>query len=211
MSKVSIMGIPSPDERAEAGMEHALLGHTSNTRSLANFAMQFVTLGGGDETAWTTEKMSHGGIYSQFGGPVGPKRDPETVTRGARLYQESGCMSCHQGPRGSGLRLFSFEDIGTDDALKYWMDPTGTGSGMSGVDMGEDTVTNALKSPRLVGLWTMDRFLHNGSVESLEDLLCLDDGRPSVEGYGYGAHGHMYGCDLAPADKMDLIHYLNAH
>ena len=79
--------------------------------------MQFVTLGGGDETAWTTEKMEPLVAYIRsLEAPVGPKRDPETVTRGERLYQESGCLSCHQGPVARGFGL-SFEDIGTDDAL----------------------------------------------------------------------------------------------
>ena len=44
---------------------------------------------------------------------------------------------------------------------------------MSGVDMGEDSDQCPQVSP-FGGLWTMDRFLHNGSVESLEDLLCLE-------------------------------------
>jgi hypothetical protein len=70
-------------------------------------------------------------------------------------------IDCHSGPRGGGLTLSSFEVIGTDDAMMRWMDPEADGTTLPGVDLGEDTITTALKSPRLVGLWALGRYLHN--------------------------------------------------
>ena len=74
-----------------------------------------------------------------------------------------------------------------------------------------DVLTHGIKSPRLVGLWAQRRFLHNGSVDSLEDLLCSSGPRASISAPAFGNGGHTYGCDLMPDDRAPLIAYLNAH
>ena len=94
--------------------------------------------------------------------------------------------------------------------MRYWMD-RGNGTTL-GVDFGEDVITNQIKSPRLAGLWAMKRFLHNGSVESLEELLCVDGPRVSIPDYAFGNQGHTFGCDsLTWDEKDDLIAYLLSH
>ena len=144
--------------------------------------------------------------------PDAPAVNPQAAERGEEVFWDAGCIDCHSGPRGSGLTLYSFEEIGTDDAMRRWMDPEADGTTLPGVDLGEDTVTNALKSPRLVGLWAMDLFLHNGAVGSLEELLCLDGERPPSTGDAMGNQGHHYGCDtLSWDEKEDLIAWLRSH
>jgi hypothetical protein len=144
--------------------------------------------------------------------PEAPPQNRDATERGEAVFFSAGCIDCHGGPRGGGTRLFGFGEIGTDDSLRYWMDPEADGTPIPGVDFGEDAITNQLKSPRLVGLWAMERYLHNGSVESLSELFCVDGPRSPVTGDAVGNEGHTYGCDsLSWDEKDDLIAYLLSH
>jgi len=215
VSKISALyGIPTVDEELDAGMAHAMLGWTGNTVSLENFVGQFDALGGGDGPNFSPESLQPLATYIRTlhaPTPLDPS-DTEAVARGEEVFVDAGCLDCHRGPRGGGLELYDYEDIGTDNAMAMWMDPELDGEACCGVDFGPDAITNQLKSPRLVGLWTMERFLHNGSVGSLQELLCVggavrDDARPV-----FGNMGHTEGCDtLSDDEKADLIEFLEAH
>ena len=214
VSKIQgLWGIPTPAEEAAAGMDHGMLGCTGNARSLSNFAGAFAALGGGDVAAWGPAEVAPLVAYIEsLDAPEPTWVNPDAAARGEDVFWDAGCIECHSGPRGSGLTLYSFAEIGTDDAMMRWMDPEADGTTLDGVDLGEDTVTNALKSPRLVGLWATGRFLHNGSLTSLDELLCLDGARPASTGDAMGNQGHMYGCDtLSWDEKEDLIAYLESH
>jgi len=208
VSKIgALYAIPTDEEMAEAGMEHAMLAWTGAAVSLMQFLDGFVRIGDGG--GWTEEDLE-------------PLRDyilslrapsvPAHTGDGAEVFASAGCLSCHGGPRGSGTRVYSFEEIGTDDALRYWGDPELTGKPCCGLtDDPSVTLTHGVKSPRLVGLWGMARFLHNGSVESLEELLCVGGPRVQIDEEAYGNQGHLFGCDLPEADKLALLDYLRAH
>jgi hypothetical protein len=74
-------------------------------------------------------------------------------------------------------------------------------------------MTHGVKSPRLVGMWTLERFLHNGSLTSLGQLFCQTDSpRPPVGEAPMLTTGHSYTCDgLTETEKEQLIAYLEAH
>ena len=58
----------------------------------------------------------------------------------------------------------------------------------------------------------MERFLHNGAVSSLDDLLCMYGDRPESTLDAMGNDGHTYGCEtLSWHEKEDLIAYLESH
>lgn len=214
VSKIqALWGIPTSQEVDEAGMDHAMLGCTGNTRSLNNFARAFASLGGGHAEAWGPDEVAPLVAYIEsLDAPEPPRTNRSAAARGEEIFFAEGCIDCHSGPRGSGLTLYSFEELGTDDAMRYWMDPEADGTHIPGVDMGEDQVTNALKSPRLVGLWAMERFLHNGAVSSLDELLCMYGDRPASTLDAMGNDGHTYGCEtLSWHEKEDLIAYLESH
>ena len=137
VSKISALwGIPTEAEVQSSGMEHAMLGHTGNTRTLASFAMQFVTLGGGDADAWEPRDLEPLVAYIEsLNAPDGPAQKDDSVARGEDVFWETGCIACHDGPRGSGVHLYEFDEIGTDDAMRYWMDPEGDGTTIPGVDL----------------------------------------------------------------------------
>ncbi|MEM6958204.1 MAG: hypothetical protein AAF645_21155, partial [Myxococcota bacterium] len=176
ISKISALwGIPTEGEFQARGMEAAQLGYTGNTLSLFNFVRGFIDLGGGDLSAFPDERLEPlvEYIYS-LRAPQGPAQDASQVAQGTALFEDAGCAECHSGPRGSGLELYTYEAIGTDDALRRWLDHDVNGDPCCGITpQPGDRVTNAIKSPRLTGVWAFERLLHNGSVVGLETLFCL--------------------------------------
>jgi len=215
ISKISpLWEIPTPEARAERGMPSAFLGWTGGTYSLINFVRSFVKLGGGEQSEWPVEDMAPLVEYIQsLRAPVNlDPPAPDAVAAGALVFRAEGCIDCHGGPRGSGIELYDFEDIGTDSAMKRWADGDLDGVPDNGIVFEEnDSVTHQIKSPRLVGLWAMTRFLHNGSVDTLEQLLCLEGERGSIVEPGFGDGGHFFGCDLTDSDRRALVAYLRSH
>jgi hypothetical protein len=217
ISKISALwGLPDEAERAAHGQPSAFIGWTGGTISLLNFARGFVDLGGGTLADWPDDRLGPlvDYIYS-LRAPVNPAPpDAAQVARGATLFADAavGCLGCHDGPRGAGRRLFDYQANGPDDAMRRWVDADRDGVADNGIRFEPgDTITHQLKSPRLVGLWAMTRFLHNGSVDSLESLLCLDGPRGDVAEPAYGNGGHVFGCDLPGSDREALVAYLLSH
>ncbi len=210
ISKISpIWGIPDGAEVAAAGMPNALLAWTGVATDLQNFVEGFVAAFDADLDTWTPDRLAPLADYVYtLRAPENPNPpDPAAVAEGARLFEEAGCIACHYGPRGSGTRYYDYEEIGTDPEMKYWMDPDRSGD--------DPELTYALKSPRLVGMWTQKVFLHNGSVDSLEDLFCLNGDRPTIplSEAPYSDAGHDFTCNesLSVADRENLIAFLLSH
>ena len=57
----------------------------------------------------------------------------------------------------------------------------------------------------------MERFLHNGSIGSLEELLCMGPETQPIDTFAYSNAGHEFGCDLSLEEKVALIAYLESH
>lgn len=211
ISKISALwGLPGDGEHDGSMM----LGWTGGTVSLHNFLAGFVDLGGGPLDAWPRERLAPLHDYVMSLRAPAPETPPpaDAIAAGRTVWLDAGCQDCHGGPRGMGTELYSYEEIGTDAAMQWWAD----GPDHDGAPDGDlrfqpgDTLTNALKSPRLVGLWAMSRFLHNGALDSLEQLLCLTP-RPGITADAFGDAGHTYGCDLPAPDREALLAYLRAH
>jgi hypothetical protein len=215
ISKImSLWGIADDAEIESFQMDGALLGHTGVATSVANFLRGFVVLGGGDEEVWTEERMAplEEFIFS-LRAPENPN-PPEAalVELGAQLFDSAGCTDCHDGARGSSREVYSFDEIGSDEAMKQWMDPDLDGQPCCDVDLlGRDALTHGLRAQRLVGIWSAKRLMHNGSIDSLEDLFCMEGPRPTITESPFSDRGHMFTCDgLEDAEKTALIAYLRS-
>lgn len=212
ISKISsLFSMPTRAELTAAGIDNAMLAWTGGTSSLDHFLAGFVDLGGGKVADWPAERLAPLRDYIESLRPPAPINAPGDLTRGRSVFRAE-CESCHGGPRGMGDRVYTYEEIGTDDAMKWWADgPDHDGQPCCDLRFpAGDTLTHALKSPRLVGLWAATRFLHNGALDSLEQLLCLEP-RPMVSDPAFGAAGHEFGCTLPEADRQALVGYLRAH
>jgi hypothetical protein len=216
VSKIaSLFAMPTADELARSGTPHAMLGYTGVARSLEGFLAGFVVFGQGDVAGWTPERLSPLAeyIYSLRPPAPPPALAPSAadVEAGAAVFAREGCLACHDGPRGAGRRLYTYDEVGTDDAMRAWMDPDLDGQPCCGVPFqAGEVLEHRLKSPRLVGLWAMQRFLHNGTVDSLEAVLCA--GGPRVGGTPpLSSAGHTFGCAIGAEDKRTLLAFLRAH
>lgn len=210
---ISLFDIPTLDAAHAAGMPDALLAWSGGADSLEQFLGGFVAVAGADPDAWPADRLQPLAeyIYTLRAPPILEALDPAELTRGEVLFTDLGCDECHDGPGGSGTEVYSFDDIGTDDALRYIADPDL--DGVSNIDnYGDaDGLTHGVKSPRLSGLWALGRYLHNGSVDSFEALFCLGSDRPTIAEHVYSDRGHRYTCDdISDDDKRALITYLRS-
>lgn len=211
ISKISALwGLPRADEQAAARMPHAMLAWTGGTPTLEEFLEGFAILGSGDLASWTPDRLRPLAefIYS-LRAPENLSPPPQTeAIAGRNIFQTAGCAGCHQGPRGSGIQLYDYEEIGTDAEMKKWIDPDLDGTPCCGFD--PQGVTHQLKSPRLTGAWSFGRFLHNGSIPSLEALFCLEGTRGDITEPAFGNAGHLYGCELQESERRSLIAFLRS-
>ncbi len=212
VSKISALwSLPTRAELDAAVITDAMLGFTGGTASIDHFLTSFVDLGGGKVADWPDARLAPLREYIESLRSPSPMGAHGDTSRGRAVYVAQ-CESCHGGPRGMGKQLYSYEEVGTDDAMKWWADgPDHDGQPCCNLrfPMG-DKITHAIKSPRLVGLWAMTRFLHNGSLDSLDQLLCRTP-RPGNSQPVYSDRGHEYGCSLPDTDRAALVEYLQAH
>ncbi len=217
-----LWSVPTEDEVEAHGMPHAMYAWTGGATSLMQFLDGFVAIGDGTAAEWTHERLEPLAAYIEsLRPPVNLSPPPEADVAGgeaaltsAHLADGTTCLACPDGPRGMGREIYTFEEIGTDEAMRLWADPDGDGQPCCGIGEGEEgELSGGLKAPRLLGLWASDRFLHNGAVHSLDELLCLGGPRPAGnDELAFQNVGHTFGCDtLTDEDKRALIAYLNAH
>jgi len=214
VSKISALwGMPDPAERAAHGIASSMIGWTGSTVSERNFLAGFVDLGGGVLADWPDERLLPLAdyLYSLRAPPAIAPPPGDRVAAGAAVFA-AHCASCHGGPRGAGTHVFTYEEIGTDDAMRWWADGADhDGEPCCGLRFGPgDALTHGIKAPRLVGLWAMTRFLHDGAIDSLEQLLCVAP-RAGVDAPAFGDGGHRFGCELPAAQRDDLLAFLRAH
>jgi hypothetical protein len=200
-----------PEMEAKGG-HGAMLGFTGSTVSYDSFLQGFVALSSGDKALYTPERLIPLKTYlmSLKAPQALQPQDTAQVAAGLRVFNNLGCVACHNGPSYSSTRVFTFDEVGTDAALKRWGDADLTG--VTNVpQVLKDPLTHGVKSPRLIGLWAQKRFLHNGSVDSLPDLLCDGKQRPTRTDEPYGDQGHMMGCDgVSQEDKKALLAFLKS-
>ncbi len=213
VSKISALwSLPTPEAIEQSGMIHAMLGWGGPVRSTMNFLKEFVSFGGGKPANWPEEKLEPLVAYLEsLRAPANPNPPPSAlIEEGRALFSSKGCIDCHGGPAGSGTRIYDFGEIGTDPALAGWLDADLDGEPCCNAPLEPgETLSHGVKSPRLVGTWAMKRFLHNGSVDSLESLFCLDGPRGSIQELGYRDGGHDMTCEgLSESEKHALIAYL---
>ncbi|HEX4462191.1 MAG TPA: hypothetical protein VIA18_29645, partial [Polyangia bacterium] len=130
ISKIApLWSLAPPDELAAAGLDSAWLGWTGGTTSVMDFLHGFVGFGGGPEATWTDAKLQPLADYVFSLRPPSNPSPPDAalVAQGLADFYSDGCIGCHAGPRGSGTRLYDFSEVGTDDALRDWLDPSGMG------------------------------------------------------------------------------------
>jgi hypothetical protein len=210
----SIWDIPNDSETAKYGMPHQLLGNTGATQSLEYFVEWFIRFMDGDLKYWNSERREPLVAYMAFlKSPKLRNLNQFKINEGENIFRSEGCLSCHNGVAHSGTKVFEVEEIGVDKAIKKWADPELSGKPCCGLNFsGKDIATNGVKVPRLSGVWAQTRLLHNGSVETLEELLCVNRRNKNLDLFSpYSSVGHNYGCEsLSLEEKTNLIEFLKS-
>ena len=207
-----LWGIPSAELVEATGADGALLGWSGGTYDVPDFLRAFVDLGFGNGAHWSDKNLEPIAAYVQSL-RTPPNLSPassEEIEDGCYVFEDAGCLECHSGVGGGGLRVYSFDEVGTDHALESWMDADLDGEPSQDIPEPDFDITHGVKSPRLRGLYSFEKFLHNGSLDTLEQLLCLEP-RPAGGPPPFSSEGHEFGCNLSSADRRALIAYLESH
>ena len=200
-----LWNLPDGAQRAKANMAHERLSWTGGVPSLENFLEGFVVIGVG-AAEWPRERLAPLAEYVRtLHTPALETPANEAVVReGGSLFVAKGCLACHDGPSAESAPL-PFSAVGTDDAYANIYNAPPDGGPCCGLGGDASYVTRSVKSPRFTGLAWQHRFLHNGSVGSLEELFCLTP-RPMVTIPAQTAGGHLQTCDgLTTPEKQALI------
>ncbi len=205
-----LWNLPDDTLRAAAGMPHEMLSWTGGSMSLEKFLLGFARLGlAQQDIAEATERNKPLAAYIRS--LQVPERlitiDQAAATRGAQAFVDEGCAACHSGPSGESSVAYSYTELGVDSAMDQIFNPDANDQLCCGFPNDDYEVTHGIKAPRIMGVENQTKWLHNGSVDSLEQLFCLQprvvDNREAM-----GSEGHEYGCDLGEAKRRDLIEYL---
>ena len=200
----TLWNIPNREEQERFSMQNAQLSWIGTSPSVEHFLRGFLALG---DSGWTIEDVRP--LIRYLETLQAPKTlenlNPASLERGKELFWNS-CIDCHQGYQGSSIELFDYEEIGTDEQMKYTLDADLDGEVCCGIDA---HTTHQIKAPRLTGVWGKERLLHNGSVDNLDQLLCLHSTRDD-ETPIFGNVGHWYGCDFSVQDKIDIREFLKS-
>lgn len=205
-----LWNLPDAEQRARAGMAHERLAWNGGVPTLENFLEGFVVIGA-SAADWPTERLAPLADYVRTlrTPPLEAQPDAGAVEAGAQLFVSRGCRGCHDGPSGESAPM-PFADVGTDDAYATIYNAPPDAGPCCGLGGDASYVTRGVKAPRLTGLAWQTRFLHNGSVTSLEQLFCLEP-RPTVALPAQTAVGHLETCGaLSVDDKHQLIAYLRS-
>ena len=114
--------------------------------------------------------------------------DSEAAERGKDLFRnQAGCATCHKGP--------TFTDVltGPDSTVPFLHDPAEVGQSPA---YAERTATRRYRTTPLRGLQQHPPYFHDGSAPT---LLAV------VEHYNA-----LFGLNLTPAQKADLVEYLKS-
>jgi len=186
-------------------------------------------------------------FFGQLQPPDPPPQDPALVAAGKAVFASAGCAACHHPDDISQDGVVTAVDAAQPE-LQPGADPMyprgtiatdpqhrilETGASDTGSDSGyydlllfvqdnhlQVTGTDGYRVNDLRGLWATAPYLHDGSVQTLQDLLTPAAQRPQrwIHGGfafdttlpGNGAGGHEFGTTLSDQDKAALIAYLDS-
>jgi len=149
--------------------------------------------------------------------PENPNPFDQNAQAGEKLFVRQGCAGCHAPP------LYTNNKLTLADGFVPPKDRP-TSIDVMAVSVGTDPAlalktrkgTGYYKVPSLRGAWYRGRYLHDGSVASLEEMFDPDRLKDTHLPGGFrppgaASHaipGHAFGLSLSPAERQQLIAFL---
>lgn len=149
--------------------------------------------------------------------PPNPHGWDAIAALGQKVFQREGCAGCHTPPlyTNNKLTLAVGYEAPPNHPLREDILPISVGTD-PGLALKTRKGTGLYKVPSLRGVWYRGRYLHDGSVASLEEMFDADrlqtDHVPGGwKGPGVTQRaipGHVFGLKLAPEEKTALLAFL---
>jgi mono/diheme cytochrome c family protein len=145
--------------------------------------------------------------------PRNPNPFDEKAQAGEKIFAREGCVECHTPPLYTNNKLTLAEGFTPPNDAPATLESVGTDPGLA---LATRKGTGYYKVPSLKGVWYRGRYLHDGSVASLEEMFDPDrlkdthvPGGWSLPGVKTRAiKGHEFGLDLSDEDRRALIAFL---
>jgi hypothetical protein len=146
--------------------------------------------------------------------PPNPNHFDASAARGKVLFSKLKCATSHTPPLYTNNKLVAVDGfkppVGDADVIpvRIGVDPRYTLQTHKG--------TGYYKVPSLKGVWYRGPFGHNGSAATLEDWFNPDRLNPGYVPTGFKGYdgktrsipGHLFGLQLSPSERRDLIAFL---
>lgn len=149
--------------------------------------------------------------------PPNPNKADALSARGAQVFEDEGCSSCHRPPLYTNNRLTPVAGFTPPDDHRTRFDVMSRSVGTDPeLALRTRRGTGYYKVPSLKGVWYRGMFGHSGWAATLEDWFdprrLRDDYVPTGwKPFGvqtYPVRGHEFGLGLSDADRRALIAFL---
>jgi mono/diheme cytochrome c family protein len=149
--------------------------------------------------------------------PPNPNPFDGAAAEGKKLFEQEGCVGCHTPPLYTNNKVTLAEGFDPPEEPSKFLDvlPVSVGTD-PGLALKTRKGTGYYKVPSLKGVWYRGRYLHDGSVTSLEEMFnparLNDDFVPSgfkpVGVEHQAVRGHEFGLKLQAEQRGQLIAFL---
>lgn len=151
--------------------------------------------------------------------PPNPHASDPQVPAGEQIFRREGCATCHTPPLYTSNKLTLAQGFTPPDDVPATLDILRVSVGTDpGLALKTRKGTGYYKVPSLKGVWYRGRYLHDGSVTSLEEMFNparLDEsfvpsGFLPPGAKTHAVPGHEFGLRLPPAEKATLLAFLRS-
>ncbi len=148
--------------------------------------------------------------------PVNPNPRGELSEAGQKVFAREGCAGCHSGPNYTNGKLtLASGFVPSKEMLKeYDILPVSVGTD-PGLALKTRKGTGMYKIPSLRGLWYRGRYMHDGSVTTLEEMFDANRLKPEFVPSGFkgldknrAVPGHEFGLKLNDSERKALLAFL---
>lgn len=153
-----------------------------------------------------------------------PPKNPDVATltvlnEGERIFRGEGCASCHAPPAYTTGKLTVAVGFNIPPDHPNRVDIVDVSVGTDAdVALKTRKGTGLYKIPSLRGVWYRPRFLHDGSLASLEEMFDAARLDPNYEPKGWNppdisrraVSGHTFGLGLNSEEKVALLAFLRS-
>jgi mono/diheme cytochrome c family protein len=151
--------------------------------------------------------------------PTNPNASDARVPAGQRIFQREGCAGCHAPPLYTNNRLTLAQGFTPPPEHRQLLDimPLSVGTD-PGLALKTRKGTGYYKVPSLKGVWYRGRYLHDGSVTTLEEMFNPARLQDDFVATGFmppgqktrAIMGHEFGLKLPADEKAELLAFLRS-